>query len=112
MKSNISIALLSALLATAALSAAEAPAPEAAIPYTRATCLVSGEALGEMGAPITYIHKEEGKPDRIVKFCCKTCVSKFKKAPAKYLAKLDQAAKPDAEKPETPAADAHAGHAH
>ena len=110
MKPNISIALLSALLATAALSAADTPAPEAAIPYSRATCLVSGEALGEMGESITYIHKEEGKPDRIVKFCCKSCVSKFKKDPSKYLAKLDQAAKPDAEKPATPAADA--GHAH
>lgn len=99
--------LLSALLAlglSAGLRAEDKPAAPA---YPLTTCVVSGEALGEMGAPIDYIHKEEGKPDRLVKFCCKMCVGKFKKDPAKYLAKLDAAPAPAA-----PKADAHAGHAH
>jgi len=60
--------------------------------YPLDTCVVSDEKLGEMGAPIDYIHKEAGKPDRLVRFCCKMCVSKFKKDPAKYLKKIDEAA--------------------
>lgn len=99
--------LLSALLVlglSAALRAADAPAAPA---YPLDTCVVSGEKLGEMGKPYDYLHKEEGKPDRVVKLCCKMCVGKFKKDPAKYLSKLD-AAKPA----ETAPADPHAGHAH
>ena len=44
-----------------------------------------------MGGPIKHTYKEAGKPDREVQFCCKMCVGKFKKDPAKYLAKLDAA---------------------
>ena len=36
-----------------------------------------------MGPPITLVH--EGQE---VKFCCKPCVGKFRKDPAKYLSKL------------------------
>jgi len=52
-------------------------------PYPLDVCLVSGEKLGEMGEPhvITY----EGQQ---IKFCCKSCLPKFEKDPAKYLAKL------------------------
>lgn len=99
--------ILSALLAlglSAGLRAEDKPAAPA---YPLTTCVVSDEPLGDMGKPIDYIHKEEGKPDRLVKFCCKMCVGKFKKDPAKYLAKLDAA--PTAAAPK---ADAHAGHAH
>lgn len=59
--------------------------------YPLDTCVVSGEKLGEMGKPIDYIHKEEGKPDRLVRFCCKMCIGKFKKEPAKYLKLIDEA---------------------
>jgi hypothetical protein len=45
-----------------------------------------------MGEPIDFIYKKEGQPDRLVKFCCKQCIGKFKRDPAKYLAKLDAAA--------------------
>lgn len=69
-----------------------AAANEAAASYPLDTCVVSGEKLGEMGKPIDYIHKEEGKPDRLVRFCCKMCISKFKKDPAKYLKLIDEAA--------------------
>ncbi len=67
------------------------PAPAATYPLT--TCVVSGDALegGDMGGPVDYIHKEAGKPDRLVRFCCSGCIKKFKKDPSKYLAKLDAA---------------------
>jgi YHS domain-containing protein len=49
------------------------------------TCPVSGEKLGEgdMGAPVSLQYK-----GRTVMFCCKMCIAKFEKEPAKYLAKL------------------------
>ena len=75
-----------------AMNAQSAAAAKAAYPLT--TCVVSDEKLeaGDMGEPIDYIYKEAGKPDRLVRFCCKMCVPKFEKDPAKYLAKLDEAA--------------------
>ena len=56
--------------------------------------MVSGDELkpGEMGPPIDYVYKQEGKPDRLVRFCCKNCIKDFKKDPAKYLQKIDDAA--------------------
>jgi len=69
-----------------------AKAADSAPAYPLTTCVVSGEELGSMGKPVEYTHKEEGKPDRVVLFCCKMCVGKFKKEPAKYLAQIDAAA--------------------
>jgi hypothetical protein len=69
-----------------------AAANDAISTYPLDTCVVSGEKLGEMGAPIDYIHKEAGKPDRLVRFCCKMCIPKFQKDPAKYLKLIDEAA--------------------
>lgn len=89
-------------LSTAGLRAEDKPAAAPAYPLT--TCVVSGETLGEMGAPVDYVYKEDGKPDRLVKFCCKMCMPKFKKDPAKYLSKLDAA--------EAAPADPHAAHNH
>ncbi len=78
---------------------------KAAYPLT--TCVVSDEALDSMGDAYVHIHKEAGKPDREIRLCCKSCLKKFTKDPAKYLGKLDASVKPAA-----PAADSHAGHAH
>lgn len=55
-------------------------------PYPLNTCVVSGQKLGEMGAPFVYEH--EG---REIKFCCKGCLKDFKKDPAKYLKMIDEA---------------------
>lgn len=113
-----SLPLLSTLLVlglAAPLSAADAPAAPAATAqkaYPLDTCLVSGEALGSMGDAYVHVYKEEGKPDREVRFCCKGCLKKFNKAPAKYLEKLDAAEQSSAAKPAAPAADAHAAHGH
>lgn len=52
-------------------------------PYPLKTCIVTGNDLDSMGDTQTIVH--EG---RVVKFCCEPCVAKFKKNPAKYLAKL------------------------
>jgi transposase-like protein len=62
--------------------------------YPLQTCVVSGEKLGEMGAPYDLIYKEtvNGKEtDRLVRFCCKGCVKDFNKEPAKYITKLNDA---------------------
>jgi len=100
--------LFASLLATASLAlagtdasssgccpadAAPAKVTAAQTGYPLTTCVVSGEKLGEMGAPVDYIYKEEGKPDRLVRLCCKMCISKFKKDPAKYLKVIDDAGK-------------------
>jgi hypothetical protein len=60
--------------------------------YPLDTCVVSGEKLGSMGDPYVLVHKQDGKPDRTVKFCCKGCLKDFQKDPAKYLKLLDDAA--------------------
>jgi YHS domain-containing protein len=83
------LALCLALTAAAlAADTATAPATPAATPYPIDTCAVSGEKLGSMGEAVVLVY--EG---REIKFCCNGCVKTFKKDPAKYLAKIDEAAK-------------------
>ena len=61
--------------------------------YPLKTCVVSDEAIGgSMGDGIDYVYKQDGKPDRLVRFCCKDCVKDFNKDPAKYLKEIDEAA--------------------
>ncbi len=77
---------------------ATTPAEAALIAKARAsyplkTCLVSDEALGSMGDATPYIHRVAGQPDRVVFFCCSGCTDDFKADPAKYLKKVDDAAK-------------------
>lgn len=79
--------------------------------YPLTTCVVSGEALGSMGESFIHIHKDAGKPDREVRLCCKSCLKKFLKDPAKYLAKLDASATPPAPTPAAPKSGAHRDHA-
>lgn len=65
--------------------------------YPPKTCLVSNKELGgSMGETIDRIYREKGKPDRLVRFCCESCLDDFKAEPAKYLRKLDEPAKPKA----------------
>lgn len=54
--------------------------------YPMSTCLVSGEELGSMGAPVEFVYN-----NRLVRFCCGGCGKSFDKDPAKYLGKLDEA---------------------
>jgi YHS domain-containing protein len=71
--------------------AAWAKKERAAYPLT--VCLTSDEKLGSMGDNAEFIYREQGKGDRLVVFCCAGCEEDFLKEPAKYLAKIDAAAK-------------------
>jgi hypothetical protein len=53
-------------------------------PYPLTTCVVTGNDLGSMGDEQRIVYQGQE-----VKFCCEPCVDKFKKNPAKYLAKLN-----------------------
>lgn len=94
------VLLTSILLTVAALAhdekKSDKPVASAAAKaaYPLKTCVVSDDKLEDnsMGGPVDYFYKEKGKPDRLVIFCCKDCVKDFEKEPAKYLAKLDEAA--------------------
>jgi len=84
---------LTVLLTTLAASplgllAAEKKAEKKAKPYPLNTCVVSGEKLDSMGEPFVFAH--EG---REVKLCCKDCKKDFDKSTAKFVAKIDEAAK-------------------
>ncbi len=57
-------------------------------PYPLSTCVVSGEKLDSMGKPYVFVH--EGQE---IKLCCKGCLPDFKKDPAKYLKKIEEAEK-------------------
>jgi YHS domain-containing protein len=75
---------------TAYLKKLEAAEKQAAQknPYPLTTCLVLGEKLGSMGEGYTFVYN-----DKEIKLCCAGCLSTFKKDPAKYLKKLEQARK-------------------
>lgn len=54
--------------------------------YPLDTCVVmGGDPIGEDGIDFLY-------GNRLVRFCCKKCIKTFRADPAKYLAKLDEAA--------------------
>jgi hypothetical protein len=99
MSSSLSLALRIAILLVGISATAACTGPETAelaaatthADYPLKTCVVSGGKLGGMGKPVAYIHKLQGQPDRTVMFCCKACIRKFEKYPAKFLAKLDAA---------------------
>jgi len=61
---------------------------EKAKAYPLKKCLVSDEELGGHGDPYVFIH--EGQE---IKMCCKSCLKDFKKDTAKYMKKLNSAAK-------------------
>ena len=61
--------------------------------YPLNVCLTSDEKLGSMGENAEFVYRAAGKPDRLVTLCCDGCADDFMKEPAKYLAKLDAAAK-------------------
>lgn len=89
----ILISLTSTVIAIASVScnrqvgrAAASAAESSAKPYLLDGCIVSGKKLGSMGDPVVINY--EGQE---IKFCCDSCVPKFKKDPAKYLSTLEHA---------------------
>ena len=90
MRSQIFTSFLKSAVLVAAFTAVSVFAADApkADNYPLKTCVVSGESLeGAMGGPVVIQYK-----GRTVKFCCPSCVPKFKANPDKYLKKLDEAA--------------------
>lgn len=59
--------------------------------YPLEVCVSSDEKLGSMGKSPEYIYRVNGKPDRLVVFCCSGCDEDFLKDPEKHLAKIDAA---------------------
>ncbi len=53
--------------------------------YPIETCVVAGGKLGSMGEPVEVVAGTQ-----LVRFCCASCVPKFKADPHKYLSKLSQ----------------------
>lgn len=55
--------------------------------YPLETCVVMEKSkLGGMGNPVEKIYG-----NRLVRFCCESCVEPFEEEPAKYIARLDEA---------------------
>lgn len=88
---SVLVAGFSATAVFAEPATAQPAAATATAAYPLKTCVVSGGKLGGMGKPVAYVYKQAGQPDRTVMFCCKSCIRKFEKEPARYLAKLDAA---------------------
>jgi hypothetical protein len=66
-------------------------------PYPLDTCLVGDEKLGDPDDIVILQH--EG---REVRLCCPACIDIFKKDSAKYLRKLDEAERKQAERERRP----------
>lgn len=64
--------------------------------YPLETCVVTGEKLGSMGAPVDYVFQ-----NRLVRFCCAGCIGTFRADPFAYLQKIPapSAASPPAAAP-------------
>ena len=80
------VTVLLASFVTAPWAAFSADKDVKAKPYPLTTCVVSGEKLGDMGKPYTFKH--EG---REIQLCCNSCLKDFKKDPAKYAKKVEEA---------------------
>ena len=80
----------SSVLALLAFGLADiaADSPKQTKPYPLKTCVVSGEKLDSMGKPYVFTNDNQE-----VKLCCKDCLKDFKKEPAKYTKKINEANK-------------------
>lgn len=56
--------------------------------YPLNVCLISDEKLDSMGEPFVFKYK-----DQEVKFCCEGCLKDFNKQPAKFIKKMEDAAR-------------------
>ena len=88
------VAVAAALILSAPLradtSATNNP-PAKAIPSPLNTCPVSGDKLGEMGAPYVFVYQGQE-----IKFCCPDCKKDFLKEPQKYLKQIKEEAAKEA----------------
>lgn len=90
MKSFLTLALLSCCLTVSgADKPSEAkptePSKDAAVKaYPLKVCIVSDNDLDSMGEQASFVYQGQ-----TIKVCCKPCIAKFEKNPAKYLKKLE-----------------------
>lgn len=56
--------------------------------YPLKTCVISKEDLGTMGEPTDLIYRADGQPDRLVRFCCESCIKDFNQDPAAALKRI------------------------
>ncbi len=85
-KTAIAALLLSSLvIAPISLRAGDEKDAKKPKPYILKTCPVSGDTLGEMGKPYTFVYK-----DREIKLCCPSCKKDFEKSPAKFIKKIEK----------------------
>ena len=87
----LATAIFTTLSAFAADSAKPAKGAPTKADYPLTGCLVTDEKFDSKSKPVEYIHKQAGKPDRVILLCCEDCVKDFQQEPAKYLKKLDDA---------------------
>ena len=71
-----------AALVFIAISVNRSPDTRTVRPYPLDRCLVTGDTF-ERGAPYTFVHDRQE-----IRLCCNDCFAKFKRDPAKLLAKL------------------------
>lgn len=84
----IAMVIVAMLAGPLAVVGAEKKASAKTKPYPLDTCLVSEEKLDSMGEPHVFVHQ-----GREVMLCCKDCKGEFEKHTAKFVAKIDEAAK-------------------
>lgn len=82
------VLLIGLAAGTLSTLAADKAQKEKAKAYPLDKCIVTDEKLGEHGKPYVFTH--EGQE---IKLCCKDCLKDFKKEPAKYLKKIEEANK-------------------
>lgn len=77
------VAISSALVLAACASTSNNTGGGAVRPYPFDTCIVTDNALGSMGDPITKVY--DGQE---IKFCCEPCVAEFEANQAEFRKKL------------------------
>lgn len=88
MKTLSKTLILAAILGAGFISAADSKDTGVPATYPLKKCVVSDEDLGSMGKPVKVSH--EGTD---VYLCCKSCIKKFNKEPAKFVAQVKAAQK-------------------
>ena len=85
---NALTASLRALKLGGMLQTLDARLAQARAAYPLKTCVISKEALGGMGEPTDMIYRADGQPDRLVRFCCESCIKDFHQDPAAALKRI------------------------
>jgi YHS domain-containing protein len=85
MKTLLILALLTSdVVAMAADKPSEGQKSSSPKAYPLKTCIVTDNDLDSMGEQASFVHQGQ-----TIKVCCKPCIAKFEKNPAKYLKKLE-----------------------